>query len=235
VSIHTAEIKALVVNELGAGFEDLLEDAKSEIFRWEGSKRAFKQGADAVTGLLAHIQKDVDEEEVEVEYVAYAQKYVTRAIEALRNLRLKAEAMELKQRGKVDGLQQVVDATKKIHDKSMAHAENLRAVEAAVEAGDEEALLEFQGRNRIRGTHPGPSLRHKREAETEASETTTSEINGNGSASDNSTKPGRKCGNCRKPGHTARNCEEKKATKKAKKKKKASKTAKKPDEEPPKE
>ena len=170
MSIRTAELKALVVNELGAGFEDFLESAKVDVSRWEGSKRAFDQGAEKVTDLLSHIKKDATEGVVENNQSEYAQKFVMRAAEVLKNLRLQAEAMELKTRGKVEGLQLVVDSTKKIHDQSVAHANNLREHDEALKVGDEKALQQFRGRSRLTGTHPGASIRHQRDEESSASD-----------------------------------------------------------------
>ena len=210
MSIRTAELKAMVTNELGASFEDLLEATRVETHRWEGSKRAFKQGADAVIGLLSHIKKDADEELVEPAVAEYAQKYLMRASEALKNLRVQAEAMELKVKGKVEGLQLVVDLTKKVHDQSVSHADVLKEREKALESGDEELLQTFRGRGRPVGAHPGESIRHQRDREA-AAETTVDNVNGG------AKKVVRKCGNCRKPGHTSPNCPEEKGKKKGKK------------------
>jgi hypothetical protein len=221
MSIRTAELKTLVMNELGASFEDVLEAAQVDVNRWQGSKKAFGQGADAVEGLLSHIKKDVKEEGVEEELAVYAQKYLMRAVEVLKNLRVQAEAMELKTNGKVEGIQCIVTVTKKLYDKNQQHMDALKEREAAIESGDEVKLQESQRRNRLPGTHPGLSIRHQRDDEAAAaaaespSESMVDRVNG---VSEKPKKTGRKCGRCREPGHTTRTCPKKSLPKKAKKK-----------------
>ena len=121
--------------------------------------------------LLGHIKRDAKEEKCTHEEAEYAQKYVQRAAEALRNLGIQAEAMKHVAEGKVAAFKVVVFTTKKMHDKATDHLAALQAHALQGERG------EMRAGARLTGTHPGPSIRHQRDEEdAKAAES----VNGNG-------------------------------------------------------
>jgi len=137
MGIEKSRFKMAVAHELGSSFDDTLERANEDVFKWAGAKKAFEEAAAGIDKLLGHIAQDVKEEKMTIEESNESQKWVRRAAEICRNLKLKAEIHEQRAHGRAEALKSVVEITRKYHDKEKARAEALLA-----HNDDETALVE---------------------------------------------------------------------------------------------
>lgn len=155
-----SEFKMAVAHELGAGFDDALEQAQGETHKWAGAKVALGDAAIAVDALLSHIARDVKDEKMTIEESNAAQKWVRRAAEICRNLKLKAEVHEHRAYGQLDAYKKVVKITKTFYDKEKEKADALKAHEAAEAAGEPiEPVDEDPKRPKARPTGARPKNR----------------------------------------------------------------------------
>ena len=153
MAIDKSELKMAVAHELGAGFDDALERAAADTNKWVGAKTALGDAATAIEKLLAHISQDVKDEDMTIEQSTAAQKYVRRAAEICRNLKLKAEIHEQRAHGRVEALGTVIKVTKNLFEKEKSKVE---ALKAHAETEDEEPDAEVSRRPTGRPTGARP-------------------------------------------------------------------------------
>jgi hypothetical protein len=59
VSLEKSKLKMAVLHDVGSRFDDSLEVAEQDIYRWEGAKTSLKGAKLAVEKLLGHIRDEV--------------------------------------------------------------------------------------------------------------------------------------------------------------------------------
>jgi hypothetical protein len=122
VGHEKSEIKMALAHELGASFDDALEAANRDVYRWDGAKTSLGNAAVAVEALVGLLKKEMDAEakkgetEVDEEMFVLGRKWILRAAEVVKNLRLQAEVQEQRAHGRVEALQTSVKITKKLYD-----------------------------------------------------------------------------------------------------------------------
>lgn len=223
MGVEKSEIKMAVAHELGAGFDDALEAAERDIYRWDGAKTSLKSAATAVEGLIAHAKKDLELEAIDEETYKLIRKWLQRGVEVVHNLRIQAEVYEQRAHGRVEAMRTSVKITKRLYDEEEA---KLRALQEHVE---EEPTGEVNrlGPRRPTGVRPPNVIAAKKaaeaaerveaapepEAETpeEVVEIEEDKIEAPEAPKESrkkSKKKSRKCGKCGEEGHTARTCDQ---------------------------
>ena len=123
MTIEKSKLKMAVLNEIGGEFDDSLEVAEQDIYRWEGAKTSLKGAKMAVERLLSHVRDDVKGQKITEEGAEAAQKYIRRAAGVIENLQAKAEVHEQRSHGRVEALRTAVKVIKKKYDAEEAKAE----------------------------------------------------------------------------------------------------------------
>lgn len=157
MSVLKSELKMMVTHEVGVRVDDSLEVAKKDLAMLEGRQTGFADGAKAVETLLVHVDKDVNEEKLDVDTATKVKLYVTRAVHALNNLAQQTANQRIAQTGKVQGLEQTVTLLKNMVEQERAKAEALKESETAPPPANP--------RERAEGARPAPSLKEQRLAE----------------------------------------------------------------------
>lgn len=158
------EIRAGFAHELGCKLDDMLEAAKLEVARGEGSRTALQMAAKKVSELALAVNKDLDEGKLDnlegsLAIAGVIKDYLTRAVTALESGVVAAESHRLQVQGRVQAFEMIVGNVKKIHDLEQGQA-NLRKV-----VGD---TAPVEGQARTTGIAPGLPLRERRRLEEEA-------------------------------------------------------------------
>jgi len=226
MGIEKSEIKMAVAHELGAGFDDALEAAERDIYRWDGAKTSLKNAATAVEGLIAHAKKDLDLEAIDEETYKLIRKWLQRSVEVVRNLRVQAEGHEQRAHGRAEALRTSVKITQRLYEEEAAKLKGVQGHDEEEPNGEVPRL----GPARPTGIRPPNLIAAKKaadkaaavasesdpEAEAEAghtadAESAIAEPTGDiqEEASTEKKKKTRKCGECGEEGHTARTCKKK--------------------------
>lgn len=150
-SAEKGEVKVGAANELGCRFDDMLEALLKEGHQWEGAIAALRRAEAAVVALSAHVDKEVDEDKLDLEQAKLVKLWLGRAAQATHNLFLNAQNQVLVAQGKVNGLTAVVAATKKYSDE--------QAMQVRV------AMAQVESRQREPEGRPGPTIKEQRLAE----------------------------------------------------------------------
>jgi hypothetical protein len=116
VGVQKSEIKMAVAHELGNGFDDALEAANRDCYRWDGAKTSLKKAVTAIEGLVEHAKRDLDAETLTDEQYVLVRKWLQRSAEVIRNLNAQAEIKEQRAHGRVEAFKTVVKITKKVYD-----------------------------------------------------------------------------------------------------------------------
>ena len=166
--------KMAVTNEIGEQLDKQLEQANNQAQQFFGGSAALKVGANKVSALGEHVDKDLEEGKLlvttELEVAALIKKYLLRANEVLLNLAEKSKSEELVANGKVVAIRQNLElvqrhcvAAKSRAEQLMAAAEERR--KAAEESPTGEEPVAEDRHRRVAGTHPGRSSLDERRAE----------------------------------------------------------------------
>lgn len=131
MSILKSEIRQQTVTDIGVKIEDTLEAARKDVAMTEGKMLAFLEGAKAVEGVVALLQKDIESGVVPLETGNKVRDYLTRGVQTLQQLGMQATTMRHSAAGKVLGLEQTVRLLKQLSDLEQAKIEKLKELEAA--------------------------------------------------------------------------------------------------------
>jgi hypothetical protein len=126
-----SELKQLVTHEIGVRVDDQLEAAKREQAVLEGRQAAFLEGAKTAEMLLGYVDKDIDEEKMDLPTAEHVKRFLVRTSHALNNLAAQASNFRIAQTGKVQGLEQTVTLLKGMIDAEKVKAEALVTAAAA--------------------------------------------------------------------------------------------------------
>lgn len=153
-----SEIRAGVIHELGCKFDDMLESARREEMRHEGSHAALTIASKKVLELSSHVDRDLDSEafsniDSPLAIAAIVKKYISRACAVIDSGAIAAENHRLISQGKIRALELVVDNTKKLHNLELTKIEQKK-----------EVILN-DDRGHVTGSHPGVSIKDRRNAE----------------------------------------------------------------------
>jgi len=129
-----SQVKIGTAFEIGCRFDDVLESAKAEQFKYEGASGGLQQAAQSVEALTQHVDKDVDAELFDLTTAGHIKKYLIRAHQVVLNLSKQADNNRMISMGKVQALESSVKIVKKIHDDEVTKVENLRQAMALGQA-----------------------------------------------------------------------------------------------------
>lgn len=163
-----SELKMALAHELGASFDDALDAANRDVYRWDGAKTSLGNAAAAVEALVGLLKKEMDveakkgEQVVDEELFVFGRKWIVRAAEVVKNLRLQAEIQEQRSHGRVEALQTSVKITKKLYD---VEEKKLRASAEPTQDQEQEASSGEPRQARQPGTRPESRVAAIRAAE----------------------------------------------------------------------
>lgn len=163
LSIEKAELIAGVANEIGSGIEDMLDGARRNAHAAEGAVDALSKAMKAVEGIMAHVNKAVETDELDAEQAALVMRWVRRCHGAVDNLATGAMAAVQIHKGVMMGIERAMQVPLKVRDANTTKAERLRVAEAeGVEVDPERPHL------RPVGTRPADPLAARRAEAAEA-------------------------------------------------------------------
>lgn len=158
MSVEKAEVRAGAMHEVGVRMDDLLEAVKADVHRFDGAASGLLQCVKAIEGLLAHVDKDVDEGKYDLEVAKVAKQYIARAVQVAQNLGQQSSNQKILSIGKVQMGEAAVATVKKMHQVETGRAETLARVEQTPE--DDVDL-----RSRTAGARPPMTIKEQRLAE----------------------------------------------------------------------
>lgn len=163
MSPEKAKIKAIVAEELGRDIEELANLAHDKVFKHQGGKDAFELGAAKVSGLAAHVDKDLEmgviaEVEGEPLKIAnYVKRYIKRCVGVLDNLATAAEIATHQMTGREQGLRAAAQISLKMVNEEVTKLEAL--------SNASESDVDGRGRHREKDGSPAPTLKSQRGAD----------------------------------------------------------------------
>lgn len=174
MTIEKSDFKMLVLNNMGAQCDDMREQALADTHRYEGATQFAKQAIQNIQGLLARVDKDIEEGKFEsLEEASKAKKNYQTCANMLENMATKAEIQLHITRGKVEMAAQVIGVIKKEHDAEKGKAEAVAAAQLLKQEPPDPTKVTPM--RRPVGVHPGIGLK--------ASRTENGHVNGtNGTA-----------------------------------------------------
>ena len=176
-----SEAKIETAHTIGCRLDDALEALQKEQLKFEGASQGLAQAAQAIEALTQHVDKDIDEEQFDLQVGGHIKKYLIRASQVAINLSKQADNNRLLTLGKTLAMETSVKIVKKVHDEEVTKAENYKkAVDTGVLVPDNgSAPAATLTRDDIR---PGNlSLKEQRLAE-EAAETARTSNGASGSS-----------------------------------------------------
>lgn len=171
MSLDKSEVRIGVATEIGVALDDALEAAHGETKFFEGGNSALVQAARQVQGLARLVDDDVDgksgtNEIPDLATASLLKKYITRAVAILESGAKAADNSRLIAEGKKRALEAAVSGVKKRVDTEKLRMEQARVMAEAILKEAQEA----KGTERAAGTHPGSSVKARRQAEEIAAE-----------------------------------------------------------------
>lgn len=161
MSLLKSEAKLSAVNELGCRLDDVLEGSTQDLYRSEGAVSGLKQAVSSLEGLLKILDKELNDNEVDLNACKIIKSYVDRARITVVNLATNAELNRQSQVGKIQGFQQAVAIAKKYKDEEL---NKLQMIKTAIDNKlDNSESTSAEGRQS--GAPPGPSIKSRRLAE----------------------------------------------------------------------
>src|SRR4030042_5893882 len=190
MNIEKSKVKLLVVESIGNDVEDNVEAAQVKVHKYQGAGEGRSQASKIISEMSARAKDDLLNEKSILDptdtlaaakfVVAQMQIIVSKIHELSENARIAA----IKAEGERVGYDQVVKKVKKVFDDEVT---KLKAFEAQLAEGkvvNQEGILTHVGEgSRPVGTHPGPTLKMRRQAEEATS--------GNGKKSRSRSKRGK--------------------------------------------
>jgi hypothetical protein len=166
MGLDKAELKMLILNDLGCDFEDVKDNMLREMYQQEGAASALRQAAKAILGLSQLVDDDIEKGRYELEEAARLKEYISRAATQCEEMSKSARNQRLVSEGRMQGITHIVDLTKK---KVEAEEAKLKALAAALEEA-EKTGGEVDMRRRPSGVRPGASVAQQRRAEEQAAQ-----------------------------------------------------------------
>lgn len=137
-----AQIKIGTYYSLGSKFDDQLEAAQKDVYRYEGIAKALEEvQRSTLPSVLERVDADRDEGKFDLEVGVLIKDYLTKVHLALDNARIHNEKYRLIAEGRVAGLTLAVQTTKKAMDAEKAKLETLATglANGSIAVGDEDA------------------------------------------------------------------------------------------------
>ena len=160
MSLEKAELKMLMLQDLGNKFDDVLEEMGRDQCRTEGASKALSQAATVIAQLATLVDDDLDKERYDIETATRIKQYISRATTQVSDMASAMTRNKLVAQGRREGIAQVVQMTKKEYDREEAKK---KAIE---KASEDPSLIAQDGLSRrLTGVHPGPTIKQRRLAD----------------------------------------------------------------------
>ena len=167
MSLEVVDLRKGTIREVGVLLDDALEVLRKDEVRFEGALPALKKASEAIVGVMQQVDQEMDEGKLDLPQQTLVKQWLMKAHTQIHLLERSAENNLLLCRGKACGMEQAVVRAKKLYDVEAAKQAILRKREG----GPEEEILGEQGPTiRAPGTHPGLSLKQRRLAEEQATQ-----------------------------------------------------------------
>lgn len=161
MNLDKAELKLLILGDLGCDFEDVKDSMVRDLHQQEGAAAALTQAAKSILALCKLVDDDIEKGRYELPEAERLKQYISRAATVCDEMSKKARVARQVAEGRVQGVDHIVKIVKKRHDAEEQKKLMLQAAIAEAEATGEEVDL----RSRPVGLHPGASIAQARRAE----------------------------------------------------------------------
>lgn len=111
-----AALRASAINDLGNRFDDALENCMQQASMARGGASALIEGVRVIGLLHQHLDKDIDEEKLDLEQAKVVKSWLIKASTALENLSKQYENRILLAEGQVRAWKETVSLTKKAYE-----------------------------------------------------------------------------------------------------------------------
>lgn len=174
MNLEKSQFKALVIESIGAEFDDDLESLQAKVQQYRGAADALYQASKIISDLSGKVRDELMDGKVKFDPddpLAAAKFTVSRmqdVVARLRELGDMAKVSMHKADGERDAMSTVIKKMKKMYDVEIG---KVRAIEQARAEASERGVEaeEFSGRGpRLVGTHPGLPMKLRRQLELEA-------------------------------------------------------------------
>lgn len=125
-SIDKTILKTAMLHDIGAHLDDQKEGAEREVYRVEGDIRTIKRFREAVHGLYARVDADVEMGMFDLENASKVKKYIERIESMCTGFLMKSEGEKIRQEGAVDAHRKVVEFMQKLHSDSEKELQLMR-------------------------------------------------------------------------------------------------------------
>lgn len=150
MSAEKAEVKMGTAHQIGCDLDDMLHAAEEEVAASKGGQTAIVQVQKGIGSIMAQVKKEMDDGKYPIEVANELSKLITRVQTSVGSIGTLMKTREIQALGKVDAYKKAVEVTKKVYD---------------TEARKKDAGNEAREGARPVGSHPGPGIRARREAE----------------------------------------------------------------------
>jgi hypothetical protein len=172
MSAEKADVRASAAHEIGTHLEEMLESSKANQVRCDAAHSTLRRAADDIEGLLAHVDKDVDEGTFDVTTAGHVKAYLLKAKAKVDEMTYNAFTKRIEAAGQVIAMTRAVETTKKFFDFETAKAARVREYLAQQAEGVADP------RRRPTGVMPPQSSFRRKKADEPVSEAQTIEPTG---------------------------------------------------------
>jgi len=115
VSVSKGELRSAAIHEVGCKLDDVLDSAKSDVYRFDGAHDALLLVSSRMSSLYGDVKSKTGPD-FSLEEAKVAKEYITRCITFLTKAADDASRGRFRAEGKVLGLEQSVKVAKSLYD-----------------------------------------------------------------------------------------------------------------------
>lgn len=130
MSFEKSHIRAAMAHEIGSQADDMLENAKNEMYRVQGMNVGLLKGQESLENLLKTVDLDVSEGKLDLEQSKLVKLWVQRSYNVIMQLAAQAADQVLVYQGRIQAAETFVKVVKQLYDREQAQAERHAAMDA---------------------------------------------------------------------------------------------------------
>lgn len=149
-----AALRATAISELGNRFDDALEGSVQQASMARGGVGALMEGVRIMGLLHQHLDKDIEEDKLDLEQAKVVKSWLNKASTALENLSKQYENKILLAEGQVRAWKETINITKKAYELELSK----------MPKDIEQLVPQSEVTNPVEGRKPKPSIKARRQS-----------------------------------------------------------------------
>lgn len=130
MSFEKSHIRAAMAHEIGSQADDMLENAKNEMYRVQGMNVGLLKGQENLENLLKTVDLDVSEGKLDLEQSKLVKLWVQRSYHIISQLAQQAADQVLVYQGRIQAAETFVKVVKHLYDREQAQAQRHAAMDS---------------------------------------------------------------------------------------------------------